>query len=161
MAEEKIIMTKEGMEQLEKELRHLIDVEKPENIQALSEARAQGDLSENADYDAARNRQAQIEARIQEIEHIKTVAVIMESTGAAKGSKKAALGSIVTYDRDGKQITVRLAGTIEANPLAELPLVSTESAIGHALFGHSVGDTCLVETAKPYEIKIVKIESAN
>ena len=64
------LLTNEGKEQYEKEYRRLLDVERPEVIEQLQAARAMGDLSENADYDAARNRQAQIEARISEIEYI-------------------------------------------------------------------------------------------
>ncbi|MDD7381660.1 MAG: transcription elongation factor GreA, partial [Bacillales bacterium] len=64
MEKDKIIVTKEGLEKLKAELRNLIDVIRPEVIQELKEARAQGDLSENADYDAARARQAEVEARI-------------------------------------------------------------------------------------------------
>ncbi len=159
MAEEKIIMTQEGMEKLEKEYRHLIDVEKKEVIEALKAARAQGDLSENADWDAARTRQAQIEARITEIEHIKDVAVVMKDEHRG-GSRKAALGTLVTYRRGDKELTVKLAGTVEANPLANPPLISSESALGKAIFGRSVGETCLVEASKPYEVTIVKIEAA-
>ena len=158
MAEEKMIMTKAGMEKLEKEYRHLIDVEKPEVVEALKAARAQGDLSENADYDAARTRQAEIEARIQEIEHIRDVAEIV-SDDMARGSKKAALGTLVTYKKGDREISVKLAGTVEADPLANPPLISSESAIGKAIFGKSVGETCMVETAKPYEITIIKIVS--
>jgi transcription elongation factor GreA len=99
MAEDKMIMTKDGMEKLEKEYRHLIDVDRPDVIAALQAARAQGDLSENADYDAARNRQAQIEARITEIEHIKDIAVVVEE---GKQGKKISLGNLVTYkENDG------------------------------------------------------------
>ena len=67
---EKIFLTKKGVEELQEEFRNLIDVERPNVIKDLQEARAQGDLSENADYDAARARQAEVEARIKQIEHI-------------------------------------------------------------------------------------------
>ena len=70
MAEEKMILTQDGIEKLKAEYRRLIDVDRPDVIEALKAARAQGDLSENADYDAARDRQAKIESRITEIEHI-------------------------------------------------------------------------------------------
>src|SRR5574344_2142088 len=117
MAEDKMIMTKDGMEKLEKEYRHLIDVERPDVIAALQAARAQGDLSENADYDAARNRQAQIEARITEIEHIKDIAVVVEE---GKQGKKISLGNLVTYKevKTGEEMTVKIVGTVEADPFA-------------------------------------------
>ena len=70
MATKDIILTQEGLDKLNAEYRNLIDVERPQVIEALQNARAMGDLSENADYDAARNRQAEIEGRINEIENI-------------------------------------------------------------------------------------------
>ncbi|MCQ2743069.1 MAG: GreA/GreB family elongation factor [Bacilli bacterium] len=79
MQEEQIWMTVDGMLELEARLRHLIDVEQPDVIAALTAARAQGDLSENADYDAARDRQARIEEEIKDIEHKKDIAVVVIS----------------------------------------------------------------------------------
>src|SRR5574344_1281394 len=76
--EKDLVLTKEGVEQLNKEYRNLIDVQRPDVIEALKNARAMGDLSENADYDAARNRQAEVEARIKEIESILANAKIVE-----------------------------------------------------------------------------------
>ena len=86
MADKKIILTPEERAQLEKEYRQLIDVERPDVIEKLSLARSQGDLSENADYDAARDRQAQIEGRIREIEAIFNNAVSAEEAGIGGGS---------------------------------------------------------------------------
>ncbi len=155
MAEEKIIMTREGMEKLEKEYRHLLDVERPEVVEQLVQARSQGDLSENADYDAARNRQAQIERRISEIEHIKDHAEVIESRA---GNKKINLGNLVDYvDEEGNNLQVRIVGTIEANPFAEIPSVSDQSALGRSLIGHVVGDKVIVECDVPYEIEIKKV----
>lgn len=155
MAEEKIVMTREGMDKLEKEYRDLIDNQRPEVIEELKLARSQGDLSENADYDAARNKQAQIEARIKEIEHIKDIASII---GEGKGGKKINLGYTVKYKKvaTGEEITVRLVGTIEANPFAVPPSISDQSAIGKALIDHSIGDKVLVEAASTYEIEILE-----
>jgi transcription elongation factor GreA len=124
MAEEKMIMTKEGMAKLEEEYRHLIDVERPDVIEQLKAARSQGDLSENADYDAARNRQAQIEGRITEIEHIKDIAEVVD---ASKIGKKIFLGNLVTFKdlSSGETSTVKIVGTLEADPLATPnPLIS-------------------------------------
>ncbi|MCH3910168.1 MAG: transcription elongation factor GreA [Bacilli bacterium] len=157
MAEEKIVMTREGMDKLEKEYRHLIDIDRPEVIEALTLARSQGDLSENADYTAARDRQGQIEARITEIEHIKDVAVIASE---AKAGKKISLGNIVTYkDNDGENI-VKIVGTIEADPFASpYPLISNESPLGMALLGKTPGEHIVVESDEPYEIDIIKAEA--
>ena len=159
MAEDKMIMTKDGMEKLEKEYRHLIDVERPDVIAALQAARAQGDLSENADYDAARNRQAQIEARITEIEHIKDIAVVIEE---GKQGKKISLGNLVTFkEDDGSESIVKIVGTVEADPFAKpYPLVSNESALGIALIGQVAGNKITVESDQPYEIEIEKVEVA-
>jgi transcription elongation factor GreA len=157
MAEEKMIMTPEGMEKLEKEYRHLIDVERPDVIEALRQARAQGDLSENADYDAARNRQAEIEARITEIEHIKDIAVVVEAT---KAGKKIFLGNVVTFKGPDGEESVKIVGTVEADPMATpIPLISNESALGTALIGRIPGEKVVVECDEPYEIEILKAET--
>lgn len=156
MAEEKMQMTRKGLEKLEKEYRHLLEVERPEVIEALKAARAQGDLSENADYDAARNRQAEIEARIAEIEHIKDIARIVDEGKGAK-AKKINLGHTVTFvDKEsGEKTTVKLVGTVEANPMATpFPLVSNESALGKALIGKMAGEDAVVESQTPYSIHI-------
>lgn len=153
MAEEKIAMTREGMEKLEKEYRELLDVERPANIEALAAARSQGDLSENADYDAARQRQSEIEARINEIEHIRDHAVIIEN----KGGSKINLGCLVTYETGGEILKVKIGGTVDADPTAELPVISNSSPLGKALIGKEEGDTVTVETAKPYHVTIISI----
>lgn len=160
MAEEKIVMTQEGLNKLEAEYRHLLDVERPEVIEALQAARAQGDLSENADYDAARARQAEIEARIAEIEHIKDI-VEIASTGS---NKQISIGYLVTYKEKvtGEEHTIQLVGSIEADAMAEpYPLISNESALGMALIGSSVGESKMVESVEPYEIKILNAKIAN
>lgn len=153
-----MVMTRDGMDKLMKEYRQLIDVERPEVIESLKAARSQGDLSENADYDAARNRQAEIEARITEIEHIKDIAVLVEE---GKQGKKVTLGNIVSYKEGGHaQIEkVKIVGTVEADSMAEpYPLISNESALGQALIGQVVGTKVLVESDIPYEVTIEKID---
>ena len=81
-----VYLTEEGLEELKKELDNLINVRRPENIQAIKEARALGDLSENAEYDAARNEQAQIEARIQQLEKmLENVSIIVEVSNETVG----------------------------------------------------------------------------
>lgn len=155
MAEKKIEMTQAGLEKLEKEYRHLLEIDRPEVIEALKMARSQGDLSENADYDAARNRQAEIEARIAEIEHIRDIAVIKDTKGK---TKKINIGYVVEYKEvvTGDANKIKLVGTVEADPMAEpMPLVSNESALGMALIGHEAGETVMVESMKPYEVEIL------
>lgn len=156
MAEDRMEMTQEGLDKLEAELRELLDVERPRVIEALKLARSQGDLSENADYDAARNRQAEIEARIQEIEHIKDIAVIVDTSKTAKNAR-ISLGKRVIYVETATQerCEVRIVGTVEADAFAEPPAVSNDSALGKALVGRVPGDKVIVESAKPYEIEII------
>ena len=102
-----IILTQEGVEQLNKEYRHLIDVERPAVIEALQNARAMGDLSENADYDAARNKQAEIEGRINEIEAILANAKVVSDTGK---SKTINISNTVTFLdlSTNEEVTVKL-----------------------------------------------------
>lgn len=157
MADEKIEMTKEEYAELDKRYRHLLDVERPAIIEALQAARAQGDLSENADYDAARNRQAEIEAEITHIEGIKDHIVIVESRG-----DKINVGFTVDYveTATGKAMKVKMVSTVLANPLANPPAISQESAVGKALLGHVAGDVVTVEAPKKkYDIKIVAIQA--
>jgi len=158
MAEEKMEMTQEGLDKLEAELRELLDVERPRVIEALKLARSQGDLSENADYDAARNRQAEIEARIQEIEHIKDIAVIIDTSKAARNSR-ISLGKRVVYKETatGEKVEVRIVGTVEADAFAVPPAISNDSALGKALVGRVKGDHVIVESASPYEIEILSV----
>ena len=153
----KIELTREGEEKLQKEYRHLIDIDRPEVIEQLTVARAQGDLSENADYDAARNRQAEIEARIKEIENILANAKIID--GSTKGGKVVSLGSVVEIKdlSDNTTATYTIVGTVEANPVKGL--ISNVSPLGHAIVGKRVGDECVVRVAQEYKVLILKIDN--
>ncbi|MBQ1879053.1 MAG: transcription elongation factor GreA [Candidatus Enteromonas sp.] len=160
MAEDKMILTQEGYKKLQEEYRNLIDVERPDVIQAIKEARAQGDLSENSEYDAARDRQAKVESRITEIEHIFDVAIVVDSSSEGeKAGKKIYLENFVTYrDLSTNEVsTVKLVSTIEADPFAEpFAYVSNESALGKAIMGQVPGSRVPVESPDPYEIEIIK-----
>ena len=157
MSNEKIELTKEGEAKLTQELRHLIDIDRPEVLEQLAAARAQGDLSENADYDAARNKQAEVEARIKEIENILANAKIIDSS--TKSGKVVALGSTVELKdlSDNSISTYTIVGTVEANPIKGL--ISNVSPLGHAIVGKRVGDECVVRVAQEYKVLILKIES--
>ena len=159
MAEKKIILTAEAREQLEKEYRHLNDVERPDIIEKLTLARSQGDLKENADYDAARDRQAQIEGRISEIEKILNNAVSAEEAGLGASSKKIGIGDVVTFKEvaTGEEATVRVVGQVGSDPFANPPSVSNESPIGLALIGNEPGKRVFVESGTRYEIEILSI----
>ena len=147
-------LTREGLVQVEEELKQLREVDRPRIIQAIKDARSQGDLSENADYDAARDEQAKTEARIKELEYIVDNAVVVEAEVGVVG-----LGSEVTVnfvDEEEEEIYY-VVGVTEVD--VDNNKISKESPIGTALYGHKKGET--VEVKLPnggsYEIKIVKI----
>ena len=127
-------LTKEGLEEVEKRLEYLIKVERPANVQAIKEARAQGDLSENADYDAARNQQSSIEAEIHELEEIIKHHVIIEK----KSTDVVGLGSTVTVKFDGMpEETYEIVGELQANPFEYK--VSNQSPLYKAIEGKKAG----------------------
>ena len=133
----KEVVTQEYYDELQAEYRRLIDVERPQVLEELATARAQGDLSENADYDAARNKQAEIEARIRDLEF--TLSNI--EIAASKGSKNrvSATSTVVVYDTvDECEYTYILVGSIGSNP--EQGKITTESSLGSALLGKEVGN---------------------
>ncbi|AUF83696.1 transcription elongation factor GreA [Mesoplasma syrphidae] len=156
MAKE-IILTKEGLQEKRNELKHLIEVVRPEVIEELVEARNQGDLSENADYDAARNRQAEVEAKIKEIEAMISQAKVIDANNGAKGEVK--IGSTVTYVSTiaNEEKTITIVGAIEADPFENL--ISNESPIAKAMLGQKEGTTVEIkEVSKPYKITIKKVK---
>ena len=142
MAEEdKILLTKEGVEELNKELRNLLDVEWPKVSEELQIARSQGDLSENADYDSARDEQAQVEARIKELEYKLEHSTIAESAG--KGIASVGSTVVILYD-DGDEEEFKIVGSLEADPLENK--ISNASPIGKAVIGHKKGEELEVES---------------
>ena len=110
-------LTKAGYKKLQDELKYLVDVAREEIKVQLAEARAQGDLSENADYDAARAKQAEVEGRIKEIENIIANAEIIEEGKA--NTKKVGLGSTVTirFLENNKEVSYMIVGTVESDPV--------------------------------------------
>ena len=154
MANNEILLTAKGFAELEEELNELRTTKREENIQAIKEARSHGDLSENSEYDAARDEQAKIEARIQELEYKLEHATIIEN----KDSDKVNVGCEVTilYVDDEEEDTYRIVGSLEADPFENK--VSNESPIGAALIGSKVGDVISVEGPNgSYDIKVLKI----
>ena len=154
MAQENFL-TKEGLEKLKSELDNLKKVVRPEVIEQIKDARAQGDLSENAEYHAAREKQAQVEARIKELEYLVENSTIIES-----GSKdKVGIGSIVEIEYvDDKEIEeYSIVGSTEADPFENK--ISNESPIAKAILGKKVNDVVSVESPNgSYEVKIVSIK---
>ena len=151
---DEILLTAAGYVELEEELNDLRINKRAENVQAIKEARSHGDLSENSEYDAARDEQAKIEARIQELEYKLEHATIIDN----KGSDKVNVGSNVTilYVDDDEEDTYSIVGSLEADPFENK--VSNESPIGAALIGSKVGDVISVEGPNgSYDIKVLKI----
>lgn len=137
-----IVLTADGYLDLETELNFLKNERRPEIIKALKEARAQGDLSENADYDAARNEQAQVEAKIKDLEYQLEHAVIADTK---KGADVVGLGSVVTikYD-DGEEEEYKIVGSMEADIFNGK--ISNDSPLGQALINHKKNDKVTVES---------------
>ena len=151
----KIFLTQEGYDEIKEELNYLINEKRPENIIAIKEARALGDLSENADYDAARNEQAEIEARIKKLEAIvENVEIIEEVTTDEVGLGNTVKIAYVDDEDDLDQY--KIVGSQEADPFESK--ISNESPIAIALMGHKVGDVVSVNSPNgSYEIKIIEI----
>jgi transcription elongation factor GreA len=137
-----VYLTSEGKENLRRELDHLINVKRPALAERLRKAIQQGDLSENADYIAAKEEQGFLEGRIQQIETMLRNAVIIREDGPRD---EVALGSCVSVVEEGAEgaETFRIVGPAEVDPAEGK--VSNESPLGRALLGHRVGDTVTVE----------------
>lgn len=136
-----MILTPEGRQKLVDELHNRETEVHDEIVAELQEARAQGDLSENAEYDAAKEKQAQNESRINEIRHILATAKVAENAGEVEVS----IGSTVELENDrGRKTTFTIVGTTETNSLEHK--ISNESPAGQALIGHVVGDEVAFST---------------
>ena len=150
-----VYLTQQGFDDLKKELDDLINVRRPENIQAIKEARSLGDLSENAEYDAARNEQAEIEGRIKQLEKmLENVSII-----ADVGTDTVSIGNTVSikYVDDDEEDEYKIVGSQEADPFESK--ISNESPIAQALFDHKVGDIVTVESPNGnYEVEIIEIK---
>ena len=160
MEEKKNLLTYEGLQKLENELHDLKVVQRKEVAEKLKEARAQGDLSENAEYDAAKDEQRDIEARIEDIEAIlKNAEVVLEDE---VDSKKIGVGSKVKIlDKELKEeMEYKIVGSAEANSLKGK--ISNESPVGKALIGAKKGDTISADTqAGVLKYKVLEIQRSN
>ena len=159
---QKYTLTQEGLKNLQDELTQLTQVASVENIRALQEARAQGDLSENADYDAARDEQAKIASRISQIEAIlKNYELIgEEANNLGKWVKIEFIGLDDEDDEDDETVQIyKIVGTLEADPLKQL--ISDESPLGHAIVNKKEGETVYVkpENGGEFYVKILKISA--
>ena len=155
MAQE-VMLTKEGYEELEKRLEHLKVVKRAEITERIKVAREFGDLSENAEYDAAKNEQAMIEGEILEIEHKLKYAVIIKDSDVKKGT--VSLGSKIELKEEGSDevVVYEIVGTTEAD--IELGRISNESPVGSALLGKKAGDeVSVVAPAGVTKLTVVKV----
>lgn len=156
MADKKTLLTYTGLKQLEDELENLKVVKRKEVAEKIKEAREQGDLSENAEYDAAKDEQRDIEARIDELEKIlKNVEVVDEDE---VGTDMINVGcTVLVYDREfEEEMEFKIVGSTEANSLQGK--ISNESPVGKALIGKKVGSVVAVETqAGVIEYEVLKI----
>lgn len=148
-------LTKEGYQKLQEELEYLRTVKRKEVADRLHEALEGGELIENAEYEAAKNEQAFVEGRIQELEVLLASARIIEEGG---DKNTVQLGSRVTIQEEGfEPETYVIVGAAEANPREGR--ISNESPIGKAILNHRVGDVVTVDApAGTYKVKILKIE---
>lgn len=146
--------TREGYQRLKVELDHLKSIERPKVIQEIAEARAHGDLSENAEYAAAREKQGFIEARIADLDDKLSRAQVIEYDDG--GNSQVRFGAWVTVaDEDGKQKNYRIVGDLEAD--LEKGMISMSSPIARALMGKREGD--LVEVRAPKGLAEYTIEA--
>ncbi|MBI4080883.1 MAG: transcription elongation factor GreA [Candidatus Levybacteria bacterium] len=141
--DKKVYLTKEGLEELKKEHHDLTKVKRPEILARVSAARDLGDLSENAEYVAAREELSFIDGRIDELDELLKSVILIEEGSKASGRTTVQLGSKVTLKVDGKKEIFTLVGEWEADPVARK--ISHESPLGKALLGKTVGEKTEVE----------------
>jgi len=156
---QKIPMTKEGYEKLKQELDRIVKVERPKNIRDIEEARAHGDLSENAEYHAAKERQGHLDAKKRELEHKLAYAQIIDVSKLT--NEKVVFGSTVTLEdtESGDIKKYTLVGQEEAD--LKKGKISVQSPVGKALIGHKVGDIVVIKApARTVEYEIQEIEIA-
>ncbi|MEG1751877.1 MAG: transcription elongation factor GreA [Clostridia bacterium] len=155
---EKTFLTAEGKKELEKKLKEYVAVRRPEVINKIGEARSFGDLSENSEYDAAKDEQAQIEAEIKEMEFkIRTCEIIDQKK---IDTKKVSIGCFVkVLDKDYKEeVEYKIVGSSESNAIKGL--ISNESPVGSILIGKKIGEEVQVQTPAGFcNLKILAIRS--
>jgi transcription elongation factor GreA len=150
-------MTAGGLQRLEEELRHLKSVERPAIIRAIAEARSHGDLSENAEYHAARERQSFVEGRVLELEEIVSSAEVIDPSSLSGDSVKFGAHVRVLDEESEKETTYQIVGVHEAD--IKLSRLSISSPLSKALIGKKVGDTVSVPAPggdKSYEIMDIR-----
>lgn len=159
MTIKKIQVTESGLKKLQEEYNHLVHVVRDEVKEDLKAARAQGDLSENADYDAAREKQAQVEAKIRELEVMLSNYEIIETSTKKSKNDVVKIGTTVTlkFLDTGATETYEIIGTTEADPLNYK--ISNETPLAEAIMDQKAGAVVTVTNIKnPYDVEILKIK---
>ena len=144
MGEKQNIMTYDGLQALEGELQHLKVVRRKEIAEKIKEAREQGDLSENAEYDAAKEEQGHIEARITEIEELLKYAVVVDEEDGEADKVRVGCTVLILDVEFAEEMKFRIVGPMEANSLEGK--ISIDSPVGKALLGKKAGEDVAVET---------------
>ena len=150
---DKVPMTKGGLEALETELKKLKSEERPAVIQAIAEARAHGDLSENAEYSAARERQSFIEGRIKELESVISAAHVIDPASLSGDSVKFGAKVVIVDENTDVEVRYQIVGHYEAN--ADHGRISVNAPLARALIGKAVGDS--VEVHSPQGVRSYEI----
>ena len=158
MSEKKTVLTYDGLKKMEEELHNLKTVRRKDVAEKIKEARSQGDLSENAEYDFAKEEQAEIEARIATLEKMLRNAEVIDEEGLDKETVNVG-NKVVVYDCEfDEEVRYTIVGSAEADPF--VGKISNESPLGLALIGQSAGSKIKVETpdgTTAYEIRSIEI----
>jgi transcription elongation factor GreA len=155
MADQQFVMTKAGYEETKEKLRYLQITKRQEIVERIQEARSHGDLSENAEYEAARNEQAANEGEIERLTYVVKNAVILEEN---EDTSSVHIGSkVLVYDEEfDEEVEYEITGTMEANAMENK--ISNDSPVGNALLRHKVGDVVKVNAPDgEYKLKIMQI----
>jgi len=159
MSEEKFPMTVEGKKKIEEELKHLMSVERPSVVQAIEIARGHGDLSENADYSAAKERQSFIEGRIQDLNGKLSRALVIDPKTIKVDNVVFGATVLLSEEETEKEITYKIVGVDEAD--VKVGKVGITSPIARALIGKRVGDEVVVNAPRGeirYEVLKIRYE---
>jgi transcription elongation factor GreA len=152
-----VVLTREGFEKLKAEIEEMSTVRRREVAERIKEAREFGDISENSEYDDAKNEQAMLEAKIAQLEERLRDATVIDADDVSTDA--VALGSMITLETPAGKATYQLVGSAESDP--DENRLSNESPIGRAIIGHKKGETVDVVTpGGPIKVKIVSIKAA-
>lgn len=155
MEQEKVLLTQEGFDKCKEELDYLVNVARPQVTKEIGEAAALGDKSENADYDAARAKQGEIEARIIQLQYAINHAEIIRSSGLKNVVTVGSTVELLSLDENVTD-TYTIVGTAEANPMQGK--ISNECLLAQAVLNHKVGEEVLVKVDVPYSVRILSIK---